>query len=144
MSLSRCCDSCTLSFWPNVGTGGETSGHCFANSIGLINGEIEPVIVDEVKNKESGADLKVKQFIFYSNEGRNSDMAGAVLTSQQVVLDNLISRNEVKVGAAAPPDSGSVVVQINETKVLSFTEKRVVFMSPKQVIVEECFVENVQ
>ncbi|KAL5759592.1 hypothetical protein ACOSP7_018112 [Xanthoceras sorbifolium] len=60
------------------------------------------------------------------------------------MTDSLINRNEVKIGAAAPPNSDNVVVQINESKVSSFTGKGVVFMSPKQVIMEECLVENVQ
>ncbi|KAL5823173.1 hypothetical protein ACOSQ4_021073 [Xanthoceras sorbifolium] len=76
--------------------------------------------------------------------GRNSDTAGAASTSRRAVTDCLINRNKVKVGAAAPPDSDSVVVQINESKVSSFTRNGVVFMSPKQVIMEECLVENVQ
>ncbi|KAL5794439.1 hypothetical protein ACOSP7_003033 [Xanthoceras sorbifolium] len=76
--------------------------------------------------------------------GRNLDTAGAASTSQRAVTDSLINKNEVKIGAAAPPDSDSVVGQINESTVSSFTRKRVVFMSPKQVIMEECLVQNVQ
>ncbi|KAL5748487.1 hypothetical protein ACOSP7_025529 [Xanthoceras sorbifolium] len=76
--------------------------------------------------------------------GRNSDTAEAASTSRRAVTDSLININEAKIGAAAPPDSYSVVVQINESKVSSFTGKGVVFMSPKQVIMEECLVENVQ
>ncbi|KAL5823400.1 hypothetical protein ACOSQ4_021300 [Xanthoceras sorbifolium] len=41
-------------------------------------------------------------------------------------------------------NSDSVVGQINESTVSSFTGKGVVFMSPKQVIMEECLVQNVQ
>ncbi|KAL5766930.1 hypothetical protein ACOSP7_017547 [Xanthoceras sorbifolium] len=77
-------------------------------------------------------------------KGRNSDTAGPASTSRRAVTNSLININEVKIGAAAPPDSDSVVVQINESKVSSFTENRVVFMSPKQVIMEKCLVENVQ
>ncbi|KAL5834997.1 hypothetical protein ACOSQ4_014494 [Xanthoceras sorbifolium] len=76
--------------------------------------------------------------------GRNLDTAGAASTLQRAVTDSLINENEVKIGAAAPPDSDSVVGQINESMVSSFTGKGVVFISPKQVIIEECLVQNVQ
>ncbi|KAL5832354.1 hypothetical protein ACOSQ4_017708 [Xanthoceras sorbifolium] len=105
--------------------------------------EVEQVIVDVGKNKESKADLQVKQHVS-DMKGRNSDTAGPASTSRRAVTNSLININEVKIGAAAPPDSDSVVVQINESKVSSFTENGVVFMSPKQVIMEKCLVENVQ
>ncbi|KAL5770270.1 hypothetical protein ACOSP7_014424 [Xanthoceras sorbifolium] len=76
--------------------------------------------------------------------GRNSDTAGAASTSQRAVTDSLINKNEMKIGVAAPPDSYSVVGQINESTMSSFTGKGVVFMSPKQIIMEECLVQNVQ
>ncbi|KAL5758434.1 hypothetical protein ACOSP7_021045 [Xanthoceras sorbifolium] len=60
--------------------------------------------------------------------GRNSDTAGAASTSQRAMTDN----------------SDSVVGLINESTVSSFTGKGLVFMSPKQVIMEECLVQNVQ
>ncbi|KAL5861598.1 hypothetical protein ACOSQ4_002894 [Xanthoceras sorbifolium] len=105
--------------------------------------EAEQVVVDVGKNKESVTDLQVKQHVSDMG-GRNLDTAGAASTSQRAVTDSLINKNEVKIGAAAPPDSDSVVGQINESTVSSFTRKGVVFMSPKQVIMEECLVQNVQ
>ncbi|KAL5825317.1 hypothetical protein ACOSQ3_021380 [Xanthoceras sorbifolium] len=89
--------------------------------------EVEQVVVDVGKNKESVADLQVKQHVFDMG-GRNSDTAGAASTSQRAMTDN----------------SDSVVGLINESTVSSFTGKGLVFMSPKQVIMEECLVQNVQ
>ncbi|KAL5819581.1 hypothetical protein ACOSQ4_023423 [Xanthoceras sorbifolium] len=82
-----------------VSAGGTFSGSAGDQAKADTEGfrEVKQVVVDVGKNKESRADLQV----------------------------NLINRNEVKIGAAAPPDSDSVVVQINESKVSSFTGKGV-------------------
>ncbi|KAH7526808.1 hypothetical protein JRO89_XSUnG0053100 [Xanthoceras sorbifolium] len=88
--------------------------------------QVEQVVVDVSKNKEFGADLQVKQHVFDMG-GKNSDTAGAASTSRRAVTDSLINKNEVKIGAAALPDSDSIVVQINESRVSSFTGKGVVF-----------------
>ncbi|KAL5821639.1 hypothetical protein ACOSQ3_023521 [Xanthoceras sorbifolium] len=119
-NLLKLCEICTKansddSSREEVSAGGTFSGSAGDQAKADTEGfrEVKQVVVDVGKNKDSRADLQVKQHVSDMG-GRNSNTAGVVSTSRWAVTDSLINRNEVKIGAAAPPDSDSVVVIMEE------------------------------